>query len=72
MQVNVEYRISNLADLLEVACAIQGEVMAAEPGRKVKPEEIRIQGTEWNHITFALNSEQLTDGSTVYNVDAAA
>jgi hypothetical protein len=66
----VSYLINNLEELLEMAKSIQAEV-DADAGRSVHPSEISIEGTEWAHIEFNLSSANLSDGSTVYNVEAA-
>jgi hypothetical protein len=66
----IEYRISNLAELLEVARAIHNEVNA-EQDRIVHPSEILIAGPVWKHIEFTLTHNRLSDGSLTYDVEAA-
>jgi hypothetical protein len=60
MATVTEYRVSNLAELLEAV-----ESAVNESGRGA--HEIYIDNGDWNCISFALESETLTDGSAVYN-----
>ena len=68
--IDIEYRITNLADLIDMARAIQNEVNAAAD-MTVDPREIRVAGTEWAHITVTVNDKQQIDGSTVYDVEVS-
>lgn len=67
MPLYVEYRIQNLAELIETAQHIHNQVEAAA-GRPVHPSEILTDTAEFNCIDLCLISSRLTDGSEVYNL----
>lgn len=68
--MNVEYRITNLAEMIEVARLIQAEV-DAHAGHAIDPSTIYIASKEWVHVDMRLEEATLTDGSHVYNVTAS-
>lgn len=65
----IEFVLTNLNELREVAHLIQKEV-AAHSGRFVHPAEILVGSLETNNLTLRLTDSRLSDGSTVYNVEA--
>jgi len=69
--IYTEYRITNLAELLEVAQAIHNEAIA-DRGENVDPSEILIESPNWRHVGFTAKSDLLSDNSTVYNVTVDA
>ena len=66
----VEYRITNLAQLLEAVEAIITEVREAEEASSIDPAEILLGSREEMHVTLTLKSHTLTDFSKVYDVEA--
>lgn len=62
-----EYKITNLAELIEMCQAIHNEA-CADAGRSVDPSEILIQSAEWNFASFTAKTSELSDGSIVYDV----
>lgn len=65
--IYTEYRITNLAELLEMAQAIHNDAIA-DRGENVDPSEILIESPQWKHVGFTAKSDKLSDGSVVYNV----
>lgn len=64
MHVDVEYEVHTLAELIEACQSIHNET-----GGTVDPSEIYIESKEFNRIWLHLAANQLSDGSTVYNVE---
>lgn len=69
--VHTQYHVSNLEELRDMLDDILSSARALR-GQRVHPSEIALTTQQCNFVGFLFEEQKLTDGSTVFNVEAAA